>query len=245
MENAQLIGLSRQAALRRQLDVIANNLANMNTTGFKGETLLFQEYLMPVAQASAFEGDDQTLSYVQDGRPLNDLSAGSIATTGNPLDVAIDGDAWFVVGTADGERYTRDGAFTLGPDGSLVTSEGDGVLGEAGPILFTPGETDIHIAGDGTISTSEGVKGKLRLVRFDDADSLVRDGSGLYSGGTAQPATNGKVLQGALEQSNVRSVLEMSRMVEVTRAYTSLAKTLADSDELGLTAINQLGQLNA
>ncbi len=245
MDNASLIGLSRQAALRRQLDVIANNLANMNTAGFKSEHVLFAEYVMPVAEASAFSGDDQSLSYVQDGRPLNDFGVGGMNATGNALDLAIDGDGWFAVETPDGERYTRNGAFTLDGEGRLATVDGHPVLGDGGPITFAAEESGIEIARDGTVSSSAGIKGRLRIVAFADENLLRREGDTLFSGEDPQPSEGLRVAQGALESSNVRSVVEMTRMIEVTRAYTSLAKTLADSHEMRNDAISRLGRLHS
>lgn len=246
MENAELIGLSRQAVLRRHLDVIANNLANMNTTGFKGEKFLFQEFLMPRAEASGFRSQDRDLSYVQEGQPFNDFTSGAVRSTGNPLDLAIDGDAWFVVNAAGQERYTRAGAFTLDQTGTLTTMDGNPVLGDGGPITFRADESNISVAADGTVSSSAGGKGRLRLVHFDNNDSLQREGSTLFSGANALPADRTvRITQGAVEQSNVRSVVEITRLVEVTRAYTSLAKVMAEADQLNADAIDQLGKLNA
>lgn len=244
MENSQLIGLSRQAMLRRQLDVIANNLANMNTLGFKGEDLLFQEYLMPRAQSRDFTGRDRIPSFVQDRQMVNDFTAGGIVTSGNPLDVAIDGDGWFTVQGPDGDLYTRAGNFSLDSTGMLVNGDGYPVMSGSGTLTFTPDETDIHIASDGTISSSEGVKGQLRLVRFDNLDELVRAGGTAFSGGQPIPATGQRVVQGAVEKSNVLPVVEITRLIDVTRAYTSVAKTLADSSQLTSEAIDQLGRLS-
>ncbi len=244
MDNSALIGLSRQAALRRQLDVIANNLANVNTAGFKNEQVLFAEYLMPVAEASAFSGDDRGLSYVQDGQPLNDFGAGSQQQTGNPLDVAIDGDAWFVVETPDGERFTRNGAFTINPAGQLSSADGQPVLGDGGPIVFAAGEAGIEIARDGTISSDAGLKGKLRLVNFENPDTVRREGGTLFAGENPLPAEGVTVVQGAIEGSNVRAVVEMTRLIEVTRAYTSIAKILSDSDRMRVDAVDRLGRLH-
>ncbi len=244
MDNASLIGLSRQAALRRQLDVIANNLANMNTAGFKSEQVLFAEYVMPGAEASAFGGDDRSLSFVQDGRPLNDFGIGGMNTTNNPLDVAIDGEGWFVVSTPDGERYTRNGAFTLNANGELSTVDGHPVQGDGGPITFAAGEGGVEIARDGTISSDAGLKGHLRIVNFAEEKALQREGDTLFSGENPEPVAKPRVAQGAIESSNVRSVVEMTRLIEVTRAYTNLAKTLGDAHQMRNDAIDRLGKLH-
>lgn len=246
MENAELIGLSRQAVLRRHLDVIANNLANMNTTGFRAEKFLFEEFLMPRAEASGFRSQDRELSYVQEGRPLNDFTAGGVRPTGNPFDLAIDGDAWFVISAAGQERYTRAGAFTLDAAGSLTTPDGHPVLGEGGPITFAADETNITFAPDGTVSSSAGGKGRLRLVRFETNDALRREDATFFSGPEPLPADRtARVVQGAVEQSNVRAVVEITRLVEVTRAYTSISRTMNQTDQLKVDAIEQLGKLNA
>lgn len=247
MENALLIGLSRQMALGRELDVIANNMANVSTNGFKARQSRFQEYLMPGASADAFSAEDRKLSFVAEAGTALDIAAGAIERTGNPLDAAIKGDGFFVVQTAAGERYTRNGAFTLDRQGQLVTSDGHAVMGENGPIAFSPQETDIAIGNDGTISTSQGERGKLRLVRFADPQSLQSDGANLFSS-TAPAQAAGAAAQveaGAIERSNVRPVIEMTRLVDVNRAYTSLSAMMARMDEIRRTAISRLADANA
>src|SRR5688572_6508026 len=119
IKNAQLIGLSRQIALARQMDVVANNMANINTTGFKAEESLFEEYVGPVARDRDFMGNDQPLSYVQDWATMHDLSAGDMVQTGNPLDVAINGAGFFAVQTAGGDRWTKAGSFQINAGGTL------------------------------------------------------------------------------------------------------------------------------
>jgi len=149
MENAQLISLSRQIALQRQMNVVANNVANMNTTGFKSEQVLFAKYVMPVAKDQGFRAPDQPLIYTQDWTTINDFSAGAIAQTGNDLDVALQGKGFLTVQTPDGERYTRAGALQLNNQGLLVDNNGYAVLGQGGQIRFAPNETDIRFSQDG------------------------------------------------------------------------------------------------
>src|SRR5689334_10979600 len=157
MENTLLIGLSRQVTLERQMDVIANNVANVNTNGFKADRSLFQEYLMPTAREDNFAaGRDRRISHVVDRATLHDFAQGSPDTTKNPLDVAINGDAFFVVQTPGGERYTRDGAFQINSQGQLVTASGFPVLGNGGPIQFQQTDKEIQIASDGNITVLEG-----------------------------------------------------------------------------------------
>lgn len=243
MENAILIGLSQQMALRNQMTVIANNLANVNTAGFKGGRLLFEEYLMPTARDNQPGATASNLSYVQDGAILRDFATGRMQRTDNPLDVAIGGKGWMVVQTDAGERFTRNGNLSLRNDGTLVTSAGHPVLGDGGPIVIGTDETGITIADDGTVSTSEGVKGKLRLVEFDNDNALKKEGDSLFSS-PDQPkqAENPRFVQGMIESSNVQPVVEMTRMIEVQRAYQRVASMLQREDELVRDTINKLGR---
>jgi flagellar basal-body rod protein FlgF len=245
IENAQLIGLSRQIALQRQMDVVANNMANINTTGFKGEQILFEEYVMPVARDQDFPTLDQPLSYVQDWATMHDLSGGGMVQTGSELDVGLNGDGFFAVQTPAGERWTRAGTFQLSANGTLVDASGNPVLGTGGPIQFGPEENGILIAADGAISSSAGPKGRLRLVEFANAQELLREGSNLFSGGTPVAATNTRAMQGFIEKSNVSGVTEMAEMIRVTRAYESAASLATKQDELRRTAIQRLGDANA
>ena len=136
---------------------------------------------MPVASAETFPRPDRRLSYVIDtGTPL-DLSAGAIEQTGNPLDVAIKGDGFFAVQTPAGERYTRNGAFEINAQGQLVTSDGHPVLGESGPITFGPEEGGVEHRADGAVSTSQGERGRIRLVRFDNPQALDNEGANLFA----------------------------------------------------------------
>jgi len=251
MENTLLIGLSRQTILERQLDVIANNVANVNTAGFKADASLFEEYLMSGAHEDNFVGGDRRVSYVQDRGTYRDLSQGAAEQTKNPLDVAIDGGGYLVVQTAGGERYTRDGGLQLNGQGQLVTAAGNPVLGTSGPIVFQPTDHDINVAEDGTITVLEGngradaLRGKLRLVSFADAQKILKEGSNLYSAGegAAQADTKSMVRQGFIEKSNVSAVGEMSRMIEVTRAYTQISTMLQQESDLHKTAIEKLSEV--
>jgi flagellar basal-body rod protein FlgF len=253
MQNALLIGLSRQTLLERQLDVVANNIANVNTTAFKADQSLFEEYLRSGAHEDNFIGRDRRVSYVQDRGTYRDLSQGPSEQTKNPLDLAIDGSGYLVVQTAAGERYTRDGHLHLNNTGQLVTANGDPVLGTSGPITFQPTDHDINISPDGNITVLEGtttadaLRGKLRLVSFADAQSLLKQGSNLYAAGegAAQADTRSQVQQGYIEKSNVNSVAEMSRMIEVTRAYTQISTMLQQESDLHKSAIEKLADVPA
>lgn len=247
MDNALLVGLSRQVALRRELDVIANNIANLNTTGFKGGTMMFEQYLDPTARHEYFPTNDRRIAFVMDRATLHDFRQGPVQRTESPLDVAIDGPGFFSVQTANGERYTRAGNFHLNTQGQLVTSGGQLVLGASGPIVFEQNDTNITIAADGTISTQNGDRGKLRMVRFANPAQLVQQGDGLWTapaGVTPQPAeVTTRAVQGALEKSNVQAVREINRMIEVTRAYTTVSTMQQRTDELRRKAIEKLAEV--
>lgn len=244
--NAQLIGLSRQMALQRQMDVVANNMANINSTGFKAEAILFEEYEMPVARDRTFPTGDQPLSYVQDWATMHDLAEGAITQTDNPLDVALHGNGFFALQTPQGERWTRNGVFQLNQDGILVNQNGHPVQSaNGGQFNFAAEETDITISGDGTVSSSAGLKGQIRVVEFANAQELARAGDTMFSGGEPVAAQNTYVVQGAIERSNVSGISEMTEMMRVTRAYTSLADLMSRQDEMRRTAIQRLGDAQA
>ena len=254
MENALLVGLSRQMVLGRSIDVVANNIANMNTTGFKSDNSLFEEYLMPVARENRFNPADRMVSFVNDSGAWHNLGPGPLQQTGNPLDVAINGDGMFVVQTPAGERYTRDGGFQLDNQGQLVNASGYPVLGNNGPVRFQQTDKQINIAADGTITVLEGtnridsIRAKLRIVNFTQPQRLRKEGSNLYSlgeGNAAQPDTKSVVHQGFIERSNVNSIHEMSRLIEVSRTYTQIASMLQQQHDLHRTAIDKLAEVPA
>jgi flagellar basal-body rod protein FlgF len=254
MENALLVGLSRQMTLERQMDVVANNVANVNTNGFKADRSLFEEYLKSGAHEDNFGGSDRRVSFVQDRASFHDFAAGNTEQTKNPLDVSIDGRGFLAVRTPAGERYTRDGGLQINNLGQLVTAGGNPVLGTSGPIVFQPTDKQISIASDGNVTVLEGtgrtdsVRGKLRLVSFADAQKLVKEGSNLYSAGqgvAAQPDTTSRVRQGYIEKSNVNSIMEMSRMIEITRTYTQISALLQQQSDLHKSAIQQLADVPA
>jgi flagellar basal-body rod protein FlgF len=255
MENASLVGLSRQIALQRELDVVSNNIANLNTTGFKADNVVFQEHLMPLARANQFRGNDRQVSFVQDRATWLDLSQGPLEQTGSPLDVAVSGNAFMTVQTPRGERYTRNGALQINNVGELVTSEGYQVVGESGPIVFQNTDRDITINPDGSIRVREGAnatadssRGKLRIVDFQNPQQLQKDGSSLFDAGTTQqprPTTDSRVVQGAVEKSNVQGVLEMTRLIEVSRSYTEVSAILQQQSEMRRDSISRLADVPA
>lgn len=224
------------------MDVLANNMANMNTAGYKSDGLLFEEHLMPNARMTDMSGRNAKVSFVQDVGQFRNFSEGSIEQSGGELDVALSGEGWLVVQTDQGERYTRNGQLKLNSEGQLVTNAGDAVLGDGGSISFSPNETGIEIAADGTISTSSGTKGRLRVVQFENPQALKKHGYTLFKTDEAPlPAEDVRVLQGMIERSNVNPIMEMTRMVETVRAYTAVTSSIDSAHRLRRTAIERLG----
>jgi flagellar basal-body rod protein FlgF/flagellar basal-body rod protein FlgG len=248
MENLSLISLSRQVALERELDVVANNIANINTTGYKSDGSMFEEYLSSAAR----DGSSKPISYVRDRGVWHDMSQGPVEHTGNQLDVAIDGQGFLAVQTPGGVRYTRNGALQINATGQLVTSDGYQVMGDGGPIALQPTDHQVSISRDGTISVREGtsnvdsLRGKLKLVSIDNPGQLQKAGSSTFNfTGNGEPpaSTTAGLIQGAVEKSNVRGVVEMSRMIEITRTYTQIASLLQQESDQGQQTIDKLSDV--
>ena len=242
MDNSLLVSLSQQLASFQSMDVIANNIANVSTPGYRREEQTFREY---VEQVTPPEGTDgvQQVSFVQDGGIVRDLREGPLQATGNTFDLALRGKGYFVVQTPSGERFTRNGHFTLDPSGQVVDDNNNPLLGDGGPIAITTDDGDIHIGADGTISGKNGQIGKLRVVSFANEPGLVKEGTSLYSAAeTPATSTDFKVSQGMLEGSNVQPVVEISRMIEVMRAYQATATMTQSQEDLLRQAIDKLGQ---
>lgn len=236
MENPGYIALSRQLTLRREMDVIAHNIANMNTPAFKAERMIFREFIEK-------PNPKQPLSFVQDIGMARDMTEGPVSATGNPLDVAISGPGFLSVQTPDGVRYTRHGRLQLDGQGQLVTSQGAPVLSTGGaPITIPIDAGTLTIAADGTISGDDTVIDQIGLTEFAKPNVLKRDANGLYEAGNQPPqaAAKSKMVQGMLERSNVQPIVEMTRMIDVHRSYDTASKLVSSSHEQEMRAINKL-----
>lgn len=241
MDNTLLVSLSHQLAAFQSMDAIATNIANVSTPAYKREDVKFEEYVETAPPAEGQTGP-QTVSYVQNVGYVRDLSEGRLDSTGNTYDFAISGKGYFVVQTAQGDRYTRNGHFMLNADGQIVTSNGDPVLGDGGPINISVDDGDISVAADGTITGSQGQLGKLRVVDFPNERALVKQGSSLYRTSQTPTAADGATIrQGMLESSNVQPVLEIANMIDVSRAYQLTASLAQSEEDLKRQAIQHLG----
>lgn len=235
MDNAGYTTLTRQSGLMREMQVVANNIANANTTGYRQEGVIFSEYVQAVEDGpslSMANGNVRNTSYDQ----------GVLTQTGGQFDFAIEGDAFFLIETPQGERLTRAGSFTPNAEGDLVTNDGYRVLDAGGaPVFIPPDASDLSVAGDGTISAGGTPLGQLGLVVPTDPSEMTRQSGILFEAPTGfEPAGNGRVVQGFLEGSNVNSVLQIARMIEVQRAY-EMGQSFAESeDERIRTAIKAL-----
>jgi len=252
MENNLLVGLSRQMALSNELDIVANNIANVDTTGFKADNAAFSEYLKTNARDGDFSGKDRRVSFVQDRATWTDMSPGALQRTGNPLDIAIDGKGFLTVQTQRGQRYTRNGALTTNATGQLVTYDGDQVVGAAGPITFQTGDHDINITSTGIITVrdttgAESPRGQLQIANFDQPQRLQKDTGSMFAAPAGvnpapQPA-NTRVVQGVIEKSNVQPIAQMARMIEITRNYEEISAILQQQSDQHRNSLQTLSQV--
>ncbi len=226
MDNSIYVSLSRQAGLLKELDLIANNIANSQTTGFKREGALFTEYI------DSLGGDEPSVSMGRLGAHVTDFFQGDMRQTGGSLDVAIEGGGFFLIGTPGGERLSRAGNFMTTAEGLLVNPDGLSVLDQAGGEIQIPLEaTVIAIAGDGTISADGNALGRIGLVTAPP-ESMTREGANLWNATAGyEPIEETKVVQGFLESSNVDPVSEIARLIEVQRKYEAGQKVFEEEDD--------------
>ncbi|HEY8609781.1 MAG TPA: flagellar hook-basal body complex protein [Roseomonas sp.] len=227
MDNPGYIALSRLVAQNRATAVLAHNMANAETPGFRASRPVFAQHLERQRDSRVPPGAEM-LHFAQDRATWRDESPGAVQATGNPLDVAISGEGFFSVQTPRGERYTRAGRFALGPEGGIVDMEGNALLGTDGnPLRIAPNDTRLSIRGDGTLSSENGEIGKIRISRFAEPQRLMAEGDRLLSAGAGQaPETIERpaLVQGSLEGSNVRPVLELTRLTAEMREFQFIAQ---------------------
>ncbi len=254
MENALLVGLSRQMALTHELDVIANNIANINTTGYKADNAMFEEYLMPRASDQNFTGQDRRIRFVEDRASWIDMSQGAVEHTGNPLDVAIDGNGYLVVQTPNGQqRYTRNGALSINacrPARHRRRRSGDRRFrADHFPIHRSRRDHQPRAASSRCArATAPPIR---RAAIFSSSTSpsrsccrrtAVRPSRRPPASRPIRRRQTLIVVQGAIEKSNVNGVAAMARMIEITRSYTDIANVLQQQSDQRRSALSQLSQ---
>jgi flagellar basal-body rod protein FlgF len=242
MNNALYVGLSRQETLQRALELTANNIANADTAGFKLESLLVQTE--PATPPSV--PDAAPIAYVLDHGVQRDFTQGEIEHTGNDYDVAIDGQGFLQAQTAAGLRYTRDGRLGVDTQNQLVTRNGDPILDTGGrPIVLNPTGGPPAIGKDGTVTQGQVTVGRIAIYRFADLGQLQKTGNNYLEAPPAAPpvlATDGVLRQGAIEHANVQPILEITNLIEITRAYERVAQMMSQTGDLSEQAISRLGK---
>lgn len=222
MDNTSYIALSRQMALWKQMNIVSNNMANMNTAGYKQDDALFTSYLTQTPDAVGVGA--APLYFTEDFGDFQNFAEGTFKNTGNTFDLAIKGDGFFCIETKDGEKYTRKGEFTLNEDGALATTDGDLVLSENNtPLFFAPGETEISISESGDVMTENGIIGRLKVAKFADNQKLLKVAGVLFENTVGNAvmfgSDNVRIAQGMVEASNVNSITEMTNLVKIQRSY--------------------------
>ncbi|MEF3048084.1 flagellar hook-basal body complex protein [Pseudotabrizicola sp. L79] len=236
METAGYTTLARQSGLMRELQIVANNIANASTSGFRREAMVFSEHV------SRLPGEGSVSMAYGTGRVV-DRAQGGLVQTGGTFDLAIQGDAFFLVATPEGERLTRSGAFTPSPDGVLVNADGYALLDAgAAPVPAPVGATTVSISSDGTLSADGQPVAAVGLWQpVEPADLRYQSGT-LLQADEWEPAENGTILQGHLEDSNVNPLTEISRMIEVQRAYEMGQQFLQSEDQRQKSVLQTLGK---
>lgn len=230
--------LSGGVAQERRLEILANNLANINTAGYKKDVLSFKSVLGTAENALG------NTDYVDVASFRTDFSQGGVIHTGNPLDLTIRGDGFFEIETANGTRYTRQGTFSLDASNRLVTQNGDPVVGSGGPLTLDGGA--IMVGDQGDISVDGSPAGTIKIVQFTDPDQLEKAGASLFrhkgDEGNITTRADATVAQGFIETSNVDPVVEMVRMIEISKAYSSYQKVIQSMDDASKKLISELGR---
>ena len=236
MDAAGYVTLSRQSGLLHQMDAIANNIANVSTSGFRREGVVFSEFISRA-------GDAPSLSIGYGNGRVVDLSQAGISQTGGSFDFAIQGAGFFLVDTPQGQQLTRSGSFTPGPDGTLRTANGYAVLDGGGSAIFVPPDAhNIAVARDGTLSADGKPLAQIGLWQPSDPMSLKHQSGAMFTASGVEPATGSQILQGALEDSNVDPLTEVATMISVQRAYELGQSFLDREDDRARNVIATLGR---
>lgn len=241
MDITTSVAASRLIAQQRAMDVTANNIANANTPGYRAERVQFSDWIDKQANPAA-PSAGQSVSYTQDRATWREPQAGTLTHTANTFDLALAGDGYFTVSTATGLRLTRDGRFAPMPDGTLADSSGNAVLDTNGrPIQIPATDTQFTIASDGSVSSENGQIGKIGVVQPTDPMKMRAEGATKFvSDSPTQPVTAPGIVQGAIEQSNVQPVMEMTRMMNDLRQFQFVTQLVQAESDRQQNAIEKL-----
>ncbi|MEI6558992.1 MAG: flagellar basal-body rod protein FlgF [Rhodospirillaceae bacterium] len=241
MENSIYISLSRMMSLRNKMDAVANNVANSGSTGFKQQRVLFSEVLRKTSMT-------EKVSLVHDRAMVRDMSEGPLSATTNPLDLALRGKGFFVVDTLNGPHYTRAGRFQLNATNQIVDDDGLPVLDRGNrPITLPGGTTDIRIAADGSVFSNASPAapvGQINVVSFNNEQQMKETGGGLFITDEKPQAApkDTRVIQGSIEESNVKPVVEITNMIDILRQYQGIQKVIDAEHDRQKTMIQKLGR---
>ena len=240
------VALSRLIAQQRALDVTAANLANANTPGFKAERVVFADWLSRQAGTDAPRGG-QAVAFMQDRATYREQQAGPLQHTGNPLDLALGGDGYFTVDTPRGPRLTRAGRFAPMPDGRLGDADGNALLDRAGqPIRLSAADTTLTVTADGSISSQNGRLGRIGVVQPADPSRMAAEGARLLRADTpTAPVAQPRMVQGAVEDSNVQPILETTRMMNDLRQFQFTSQLVQGEADRMQSAIDKLTRRGA
>lgn len=235
MDAAGYVTLSRQAGLMREMGVVAHNIANLSTAGFRREGVVFAEHVRRTGEGASLSIPHATGRHV-------DLTEGALTQTGGAFDLAIRGEGFFLVATPGGERLTRAGAFTPDAEGTLRTPDGHALLDAGGAPLSVPPGAAVAVGADGTLSAGGQPVGRVGLWQPADPTALRHEAGTLFDGGAVEPAEGATLIQGALEDSNVNPVSEIARMIAVQRAYEMGQTFLTAEDQRVRGVVETLGR---
>lgn len=241
MELPTYVALSRLTAQQRAMDVTATNLANASTPGFKASRMLFSDWLNSQTGTNS-PGRERSIAYTQDRATYRDQTAGALQQTGNPLDMAISGEGYFTVSTPQGPRLTRAGRFSPLPDGTIGDAEGNSVLDSAGQkIRLAPTDSQITITADGTISSESGTIGRIGVVKPADPNRMTPEGGrNLRADSDTSTVAGAKIVQGAVEDSNVQPIVETTRMMADLRSFQFTSQFIQAEADRMQTAIDKI-----
>lgn len=245
MENISYVGLSHQVALKQQMELVANNIANMSTPGYKAQNVMFEEFLVDGDKKNLDQGNK--LAQVMDRATWRDTMQGTLQMTNNPLDLGLNGTGYFEMDTPGGPRYTRAGNFALNDLGEVVNAKGHKLMSEDNrPIVIPQGAAQISVDANGVVSTEQGEVARIKLTAFENEQAMIETGDGLYKSGnnTEIPTEGLSVTQGSIEGSNVNSVLEMTKMIDIMRTYQSVQRMIQGDHDRQRSTIRTLSEVN-